>query len=154
MHTLLLAEVNGVLLGVELERGALHVVSRGGPAHQWVLPAARALENVPVDPPGGSAGLPGSGSCLVWAENAHRPLGQLRWGIADDLCGVSHLDTGSLLLRQVARARLARHGQVGNALPAFSDVGGPSARADAAHRSSSQRCPQCRGQEHDGGIVW
>lgn len=100
---LLLAKVNGVVLCAELEVSALHVVgptrrtqcpsaaeaqqnerrgervySRAGPAHQRVLPATTALENVKVDAPVGGAGLSRRVGCLGRLEDAHLSLVQLR----------------------------------------------------------------------------
>lgn len=48
---LLLAEVNSVFLGTELERSTLHVVTGRSPAHQRVLPSCGALEDIKVDTP-------------------------------------------------------------------------------------------------------
>lgn len=48
---LLLGKLNGILLGVEVHVGALHVVSRRLPAHQRVLPTVALGEDIPVHAP-------------------------------------------------------------------------------------------------------
>lgn len=48
---LLLGKRNGILLGLEVHVGALHVVTRRLPAHQRVLPAVALGEDVPVHAP-------------------------------------------------------------------------------------------------------
>lgn len=48
---LLLGKGNGVLLGFELEVGALHGIRGRLPAHEGVLPPVTLLENVPVHAP-------------------------------------------------------------------------------------------------------
>lgn len=48
---LLLGEGNGVLLRLELDVGALHAVGGRLPAHERVLPAVTALQDVPVHAP-------------------------------------------------------------------------------------------------------
>lgn len=48
---LLVGKVDGVVLGLEVQVGALHVVGRRLPAHQRVLPAVTLAEDVPVHAP-------------------------------------------------------------------------------------------------------
>lgn len=48
---LLLSKVNGILLGLEAEMCALHVVTRRLPSHQRVLPAVALGKNIPVHAP-------------------------------------------------------------------------------------------------------
>lgn len=48
---LLLGKGNGILLGLELEVGALHGIRGRLPAHERVLPAVTLLENVPIHAP-------------------------------------------------------------------------------------------------------
>jgi hypothetical protein len=58
---LLLGEVNGVLLALEVEICALHEVSRRLPSHQWILPPMTLGKNVPVHSP--IVASPGSRLC-------------------------------------------------------------------------------------------
>ena len=60
--TLLLGKVNGVLLVLEVDVGALHEIGRRLPAHQRVLPSVALGEDIPVHSP--ALAPPGSGlSC-------------------------------------------------------------------------------------------
>lgn len=58
---LLVGKVDGVLLGLEAEVGALHKVGGRLPSHQRVLPAVALGEDIPVHAPVVSS--PGSGLC-------------------------------------------------------------------------------------------
>lgn len=49
--SLLLGKGNGILLGLELDVGALHAVGGRLPSHQRVLPAVTPLQNIPVHTP-------------------------------------------------------------------------------------------------------
>lgn len=65
--TLLLSKANGVLLGLEVDVGALHGVCGRLPADQRVLPAMTLAQNVPIHAPSGAAvgaGL-GGGLCRL-----------------------------------------------------------------------------------------
>lgn len=75
--SLLLTEVDRILSCTELERGALHVVGRGGPADERVLPAGRALQDVPVHSPVVRAGLSRGVGRLGGLEDSHSALVQL-----------------------------------------------------------------------------
>lgn len=48
---LLVSEVDGLLLGLELDSVAVHEVGRGRPAHERVLPSVALGEHVPVHEP-------------------------------------------------------------------------------------------------------
>lgn len=48
---LLLSKVNGILLGLEAEMCALHVITRRLPPHQRVLPAMTLGKYIPVHTP-------------------------------------------------------------------------------------------------------
>lgn len=48
---LLLGKSDGILLGLELDVGALHTIGRRLPAHEGVLPAVAPLQDVPVHTP-------------------------------------------------------------------------------------------------------
>ena len=71
---LLVGEVDRVLLGVEVETGALHHVGTGLPAHERVLPSVALGQHVPVDAPlvavpvaGLSGGLCGAIDAGFWS---------------------------------------------------------------------------------------
>ena len=59
--SLLLGEQDSILLGLEVQVGALHAIGRGLPAHQGVLPAMSPLQDIPIHSP--VVGAPGSGLC-------------------------------------------------------------------------------------------
>lgn len=61
---LLLGKVDGVLLGVEVQVRALHVVARRLPAHEGVFPAVALVEDVPVHAPVRAAPVAGLGGGL------------------------------------------------------------------------------------------
>jgi len=67
---LLVGEVDCILLVAEVEVGALHKVSRGLPAHEWVLPAVTFAQDIPVHAPLVSVPVTGLSGSLCWAENA------------------------------------------------------------------------------------
>lgn len=48
---LLLGEQDGILLGLEVEMGALEEIGRGLPAHEWVFPPVALLQDIPVHTP-------------------------------------------------------------------------------------------------------
>lgn len=94
---LLLAKVDCVLLGAELERSALHVVARRGPSHQRVLPSCGALEDIKVDTPNLGTSLTGRVGSLGRAEDSDRTLVQLLRCAADEVSGDRLLVTLQLL---------------------------------------------------------
>lgn len=48
---LLLGEQDGILLGLEIEMGALEEIGRGLPAHERVFPPVALLQDIPVHAP-------------------------------------------------------------------------------------------------------
>lgn len=66
---LLLRKSNSLLLGAEVEVGALHEVARRLPAHQLVLPPVALFEDVPVHAPQ-DAGVGGLGGGFGGEEDA------------------------------------------------------------------------------------
>lgn len=67
---LLVGEVDGVLLGLEVEAGALHVVCAGLPAHERVLPSVTLGQHVPIHTPLVAVPVAGLGGGLCGAVNA------------------------------------------------------------------------------------
>lgn len=67
---LLVGEVDGVLLGVELDAVAVHEVGRRLPAHQRVLPAVALWQDVPVHEPVRRVPVAGLGGRLGGAVDA------------------------------------------------------------------------------------
>lgn len=48
---LLLRKHDGILLGLEVQMSALHIISRRLPTHQRVFPAVALLQHIPIHPP-------------------------------------------------------------------------------------------------------
>jgi len=84
--SLLLSKMNGILLTPERHPCSLHVIRRARPAHQWILPPTRSLQDIPVNTPTfalRSTALHGVPCGLV---NTHGAVMQLGWSTTDSVC--------------------------------------------------------------------
>lgn len=72
--SLLVGELDRILLRLEVEAGALHVVCTGLPAHQRVLPPVALGEDVPVHAPLVAVPVAGLGGGLCGAVDAEAVL--------------------------------------------------------------------------------
>lgn len=71
---LLVGEVDGIVLGLEVEVCALHEIGRGLPTHQGVLPAVTLAKDVPVHAPVVSIPVAGLSGRLCRAVDAEKIL--------------------------------------------------------------------------------
>lgn len=67
---LLFGKVDSLLLGIELELGALHKITGGLPAHQRIFPSVSLAQDVPIHSPVMTAPLAGLCGRFGWLIDA------------------------------------------------------------------------------------
>lgn len=99
---LLLGEVNGILLALEVDVGALHEITRRLPSHQRVFPSVALGEDVPVHAPALATPLAGLSSGL---------------GLLVDAAILVSLGRGLSMTTRICCSRVRRTGLFGPGAP-------------------------------------